>query len=66
MTENQQSPKGAGKSSFDLINSDILRDVLPLKPGSVVLDLACGRGIYSMFLSEIVGDTGLVYAVDLW
>jgi len=66
MTDEQKNPKGAGKSSFDLINSDILKDVLPVKSGSVVLDLACGKGIYSMFLSEIVGDTGLVYAVDLW
>lgn len=66
MTSKQIMPKGAGKSSFDLINSEILKDVLPLKPGSVVLDLACGKGIYSMFLSEIVGDTGLIYAVDLW
>jgi len=66
MTSKQIMPKGAGKNSFDLINSEILKDVLPLKPGSVVLDLACGKGIYSMFLSEIVGDTGLIYAVDLW
>lgn len=66
MTDEQKKPKGAGKSSFDLINSDILKDVLPVKSGSVVLDLACGKGIYSMFLSEIVGDAGLVYAVDLW
>jgi len=28
--------------------------------------LACGKGIYSMFLSKIVGQTGLIYAVDLW
>lgn len=66
MTNSQIMPKGSGKSSFDLINSDILKNVLPVEPGSVVLDLACGRGIYSMFLSEIVGDTGLLYAVDLW
>ena len=66
MTEEQKNPKGAGKSSFDLINSDTLKDMLPVKPGSVVLDLACGKGVYSMFLSEIVGDTGLIYAVDLW
>ena len=66
MTDGQKKPKGAGKSSFELINSDILMEVLPVKPGSVVLDLACGKGIYCMFLSEIVGDTGLIYAVDLW
>ncbi len=66
MTSRQVMPKGAGKSSFDLINSNLLKEVLPLKSGSVALDLACGKGIYSMFLSEIVGDTGLIYAVDLW
>ena len=66
MTDGQKKPKGAGKRSFELINSDILMEVLPVKPGSVVLDLACGKGIYCMFLSEIVGDTGLIYAVDLW
>ena len=61
-----KKPKGAGKSSFELINPDILADILPVKSGSVVLALACGKGIYSMFLSEIVGENGLVYAVDLW
>lgn len=62
----QKMPKGAGKSSFELIDSDKLRSALPIKPGSVVIDLACGKGIYSMFLSKIVGQTGLIYAVDLW
>lgn len=66
MNDTNKKPKGAGKSSFELINPDILTDMLPVKPGSVVLDLACGRGIYSMFLSEIVSDQGLIYAVDLW
>lgn len=66
MDKTQKTPKGAGKSSFELIDSDKLRSALPLKPGSVVIDLACGKGIYSMFLSKIVGQTGLIYAVDLW
>jgi ubiquinone/menaquinone biosynthesis C-methylase UbiE len=66
MRDNVKKPKGAGKSSFELIDSKILTDTLPLKPGSVVLDLACGKGTYSLFLSEIVGNEGLVYAVDLW
>ncbi len=61
-----KKPKGAGKSSFELIDSNKLTDILPLKTGSVVLDLACGKGAYSIFLSEIVGDQGLIYAVDLW
>jgi len=65
MTDDQKKPKGAGKSSFELINPDKLMDMLPLKSGSTVLDLACGKGTYSIFLSKIVGENGLVYAVDL-
>lgn len=66
MDHTHKMPKGAGKSSFELIDSDKLRSALPIKPGSVVIDLACGKGIYSLFLSEIVKETGLIYAVDLW
>ncbi len=66
MTVERSKPKGAGKSSFDLINPATLAQVLPAGPGSVVLDLACGRGHYATFLSGIVGDAGMVYAVDLW
>ncbi len=66
MENTEKKPKGAGKSSFELIDSDKLRSALPIKSGSVVIDLACGKGIYSMFLSKIVGETGLIYAVDLW
>ncbi|WP_300459490.1 class I SAM-dependent methyltransferase [Desulfobacula sp.] len=66
MNDTHKHPKGAGKSSFELINTKTLADILPVKPGFVVLDLACGRGLYSMFLSGIIGDQGLVYAVDFW
>lgn len=62
----QAKPKGAGKSSFELINTEILKQMLPVQQGSVILDLACGKGLYSRFLSHIAGPTGLVYAVDLW
>mgnify|MGYP006295628505 FL=1 len=64
--EKGKKPKGAGKSSFDLVDLKKISDVLPVKPGSVVLDLACGKGDYSVYFSEIVGEQGLVYALDLW
>ncbi len=66
MNNTKKNPKGAGKSSFELIDPKIVRDILPVKHGSVVLDLACGKGNYSLFFSDIVGEQGLVYAVDLW
>ncbi|HAR34690.1 MAG TPA: ubiquinone/menaquinone biosynthesis methyltransferase UbiE [Desulfobacter sp.] len=62
----QAKPKGAGKSSFELIDTQILEQMLPIHKGSVILDLACGKGLYSLFLSQLSGPSGLVYAVDLW
>lgn len=66
MDNTDKKPKGAGKSSFELIDSNKLKTLLPIKSESVVIDLACGKGIYSMFLSKIVGEKGLIYSVDLW
>lgn len=66
MHHSHEKPKGAGKSSFELIDSARLKTLVPVKPGSVVIDLACGKGRYSLFLSDIVGPSGLIYAVDLW
>lgn len=66
MNHSHKKPKGAGKSSFDLIDSGKLKTLLPVNPGSVIIDLACGKGLYSLFLSELVGPAGLIHAVDLW
>ncbi len=59
-------PIGAGKSSFELIDANVFFGELKLTAGMTVLDLACGRGAYSLALSERVGSTGTVFAVDLW
>ena len=62
----KQEPIGAGKSSFELIDTDVFFIELDLKAGMAVLDLACGRGAYSLAVSERVGPNGSVFAVDLW
>jgi ubiquinone/menaquinone biosynthesis C-methylase UbiE len=59
-------PPGAGKSSFDLIDSKRLFSGMGLKKGDIFLDLGCGIGSYSIAASEYVGNNGRVYAVDLW
>lgn len=59
-------PIAAGKCSFDLIKPDKLFDQLPLKRDTVFLDLACGRGAYSVAASKYIGNEGKIYAVDLW
>ena len=41
--------------------------ILPpyVKPGMTVMDIGCGMGIFSIGAAKIVGDEGLVIAVDL-
>jgi ubiquinone/menaquinone biosynthesis C-methylase UbiE len=62
----KEKPHGAGSSSFDLIHPDRLFEELNLKKGCTFLDMGCGPGQYSIAASNLVGDEGLVYAVDLW
>ncbi|MGD9045826.1 MAG: methyltransferase domain-containing protein [Desulfobacterales bacterium] len=62
----ETKPTGAGKSSFGLIDTAKFFRELDLKEGVTFLDVACGRGSYSLAASDIVGKEGRVYAVDLW
>jgi len=62
----REKPHGVGKSSFGLIDPDIVLGELGLKRGMTLLDLCCGRGEYSVAVSRIIGGEGRVYAVDLW
>jgi len=40
-------------------------DNFGIKKGSVVIDYGCGPGMYIKRASELVGNEGLVYAVDI-
>jgi ubiquinone/menaquinone biosynthesis C-methylase UbiE len=62
----RESPPGAGRSSFELLDSGKVFRELNLKPGGIFLDMACGRGEYAIAASEAIRDEGTVYAVDLW
>jgi predicted methyltransferase len=44
---------------------DEVMDALGVKPGSVVADVGCGRGYFTMKLAARVGPTGKVYAEDI-
>ncbi len=59
-------PTGAGKSSYGLIDTAIFFNELNLDKDTTFLDVACGRGNYSLAASEIIGPNGRIYAVDLW
>ena len=66
MAENEKQPTGAGKSSFDLIDTEKFFQELNLQKGISFLDVASGRGSYSLAVSDIIGPHGSVVAVDLW
>ncbi|SDU20874.1 class I SAM-dependent methyltransferase [Desulfobacula phenolica] len=58
--------KGQGPSSFWMHDPEFVFDALEIRSGDRVLDLGCGAGDYSVKASGIVGDSGLVYAIDHW
>jgi ubiquinone/menaquinone biosynthesis C-methylase UbiE len=61
------APPGAGKSSFDLIDPDLLLDSIALEPGMTVLDLGCGAGNYTLAMAKRLQEPGgRIIAVDLW
>jgi len=53
-----------GKSSFWMQDPELVFAELNLKEGNYFLDLGCGPGDYSIRASELIGDSGIVYALD--
>jgi ubiquinone/menaquinone biosynthesis C-methylase UbiE len=62
----RQKIPGAGRSSFALVEQDKIFSELQLQGGISFLDLGCGRGEYAIAASDIVGNEGEVYGIDLW
>lgn len=60
------APTGAGKSSFDLIDPDLLLSSMQLEPGMTVLDLGCGAGNYTLAIAKQLEAPGRIIAIDLW
>jgi ubiquinone/menaquinone biosynthesis C-methylase UbiE len=61
-----EKPLGAGGSSLELIDAKALFKHLRLRKGGSFLDIACGRGAYTLAASEVIGPAGTLHAVDLW
>ncbi len=61
-----QKPHGAGSSTFELVDLDLVLQTLSLTPPTVFLDLGCGRGNYAIAVAESMGPRGKVYAIDAW
>jgi ubiquinone/menaquinone biosynthesis C-methylase UbiE len=56
----------AGASSRGVLEPDPILKEIGLKSGDVVLDAGCGDGHFSVAASGMVGQTGKVYAVDVY
>ena len=60
------TPKGAGKSSYELVDPNLVFEQFALEEHTVFLDIACGFGKYALKAAQIIGEGGIVYAIDLW
>jgi len=57
--------KNHGPSSYHMQDPDKIFNQIDLKGGEKFLDLGCGAGDYSIAVSKIIGENGLVYALDV-
>lgn len=55
-----------GMTTIDRFDIDLVFDALKLKKKDVFADIGCGAGDYAFKASELVGNSGLVYAFDQW
>ncbi len=66
MSLHEDKPIAAGKSSFDLVDPEVVFAELALKRDELFLDVACGTGRYTLAAADRLGGKGRIVAVDLW
>jgi ubiquinone/menaquinone biosynthesis C-methylase UbiE len=54
-----------GRPSSIFFSPDQVLGKLGIKEGNIILDAGCGDGFISLAASQLVGESGLVFAVDL-
>lgn len=79
-TENSQDVREIGRTrrafleDFILFNNperpnwertDLILKELPFREGDKIADIGCGGGYFSYRFTKLVGDTGVVYALDI-
>ncbi len=52
-----------GREVFD--QKQIILQALQIKPGMKIADIGAGTGLYTIPMAQQVGETGLIYAVDI-
>jgi len=66
VAEHKKKPPGAGKSSFELIDTEVIFRELRISHDMTFLDLGCGTGAYSIEVAGRMKNQGMVHAIDLW
>lgn len=57
---------GSGKSSYHLVDHELVFHELGLTKSKIFLDLGCGIGDYVIAAAEIIGPGGIAYGIDGW
>lgn len=55
-----------GKSTRDILDPGQVLLNVGIKPGNIFLDAGCGDGFISLEAASMVGEKGMVYAVDIY
>lgn len=55
-----------GVSSFHMHDPETVFNEMDICIGDTFLDIGCGAGDYSLHAAKIVGEKGVVYALDRW
>lgn len=55
-----------GKTSKDILSAEEVIEAADINEGDVFLDAGCGDGYISLEASKVVGDQGMVYALDVY
>jgi len=61
-----RKPIAAGKSSFNLIDPELVFAALALRKGETAIDLGCGDGRYCLAMAAQIQPGGKVVGIDLW
>jgi ubiquinone/menaquinone biosynthesis C-methylase UbiE len=61
----QETARGAGRSSRELVDAEGILGRIGLKRDQVLLDAGCGDGYWSVAASRLVGARGKVWAADV-
>lgn len=66
MTNKKHGHVHHSKSTRDILSADRVLSTAGLKVGDIFLDAGCGDGFISLRASELIGENGKVYAVDVY